>query len=53
MYRESRSNLLLLGMNVGGVPGTTNSSGFIIVIVLMVLIVLVETWYFTRKGWFD
>jgi len=43
----------LLGMNVGGVPGTTNSSGFIIVIVLMVLIVLVETWYFTRKGWFD
>jgi len=43
----------LLGMNVGGVPGTTNSSGFIFVIVLMVLIVLVETWYFTRKGWFD
>jgi Mg2+ and Co2+ transporter CorA len=43
----------LLGMNVGGVPGTTNSSGFIIVIFLMVLIVLVETWYFTRKGWFD
>jgi Mg2+ and Co2+ transporter CorA len=43
----------LLGMNVGGVPGTTNSSGFIIVIVLMVLIVMVETWYFMRKGWFD
>ena len=43
----------LLGMNVGGVPGTTNNSGFIIVIFLMVLIVLVETWYFTRKGWFD
>ncbi len=42
----------LLGMNVGGVPGTTNNSGFSIVIVLMVLIVLVETWYFTRKGWF-
>jgi len=43
----------LLGMNVGGVPGTTNNSGFIIVIFLMVLIVLGETWYFTRKGWFD
>jgi zinc transporter len=43
----------LLGMNVGGVPGTTNSSGFIIVIFLMVLIVMVETWYFMRKGWFD
>ncbi len=43
----------LLGMNVGGVPGTTIPSGFIIVIVLMVLIILVEFWYFTRKGWFD
>jgi len=43
----------LLGMNVGGVPGTTTPSGFIIVIVLMVLIILVEYWYFTRKGWFE
>jgi zinc transporter len=43
----------LLGMNVGGIPGTTNSYGFIIVIVLMVLIILVEYWFFTRKGWFD
>jgi zinc transporter len=43
----------LLGMNVGGVPGTTNNSGFIIVIFLMVLIVLGETWYFIRKGWFN
>jgi Mg2+ and Co2+ transporter CorA len=43
----------LLGMNVGGVPGTKTPSGFIIVIVLMVLIILVEYLYFTRKGWFD
>jgi len=43
----------LLGMNVGGVPGITVPFGFIIVIVLMVLIILVEFWYFTRKGWFD
>ena len=43
----------LLGMNVGGVPGTRTPSGFIIVIVLMVLIILAEFWYFTRKGWFD
>jgi zinc transporter len=43
----------LLGMNVGGVPGTQTPAGFIIVIVLMVLIILVEFWYFTRKGWFD
>jgi zinc transporter len=43
----------LLGMNVGGVPGTKTPSGFIIVVVLMVLIILIEYWYFTRKGWFD
>ena len=43
----------LLGMNVGGLPGTTTRSGFIIVMVLMVLIVMVECWYFKRKGWFD
>jgi Mg2+ and Co2+ transporter CorA len=43
----------LLGMNVGGVPGTTTPSGFGIVIGLMVLIVIVQYWYFKRKGWFD
>jgi Mg2+ and Co2+ transporter CorA len=43
----------LLGMNVGGVPGTKIPYGFIIVIVLMVLIILVEYLYFRRKGWFD
>ena len=43
----------LLGMNVGGLPGTTNRLGFIIVIVLMGLIIAVEYGYFKRKGWFD
>jgi Mg2+ and Co2+ transporter CorA len=43
----------LLGMNVGGLPGTTTPSGFIIVLGLMILIVAVEYWYFKRKGWFD
>jgi magnesium/cobalt transport protein CorA len=43
----------LLGMNVGGLPGTKISYGFIIVIVLMVTIAAVELWYFKRKGWFD
>ena len=43
----------LLGMNVGGLPGTTTRSGFIIVLGLMILIVAVEYWYFKRKGWFD
>jgi magnesium transporter len=43
----------LLGMNVGGLPGTTARCGFIIVIILMILVALVEYWYFRRKGWFD
>ena len=43
----------LLGMNVGGLPGTKVSYGFIIVIVLMIAIAAVELWYFKRKGWFD
>jgi magnesium transporter len=43
----------LLGMNVGGLPGTTSRSGFILVIAVMILVVLVEYWYFKRKGWFD
>ena len=43
----------LLGMNVGGLPGTTIRSGFMIVLGLMILIVAVEYWYFKRTGWFD
>ena len=43
----------LLGMNVGGLPGTTARTGFVVVIVLMILVALVEYWYFRRKGWFD
>ena len=43
----------LLGMNVGGVPGTTSGLGFIMVTGLMLLVVIVEYWYFRHKGWFD
>ena len=43
----------LLGMNVGGLPGTATRSGFMIVLGLMILIVAGEYWYFRRKGWFD
>jgi Mg2+ and Co2+ transporter CorA len=43
----------LMGMNVGGLPGTKMSSGFTIVVALMVFIVAAELWYFKRKGWFD
>jgi Mg2+ and Co2+ transporter CorA len=43
----------LLGMNVGGLPATQDSNGFIIVIFLMAVIGVVELWYFKRKGWMD
>jgi Mg2+ and Co2+ transporter CorA len=43
----------LLGMNVGGVPGTTVPYGFLVVVLLMAVITALEFWYFRRKGWFD
>lgn len=43
----------LLGMNVGGLPGSTLSWGFLIVVAVMLLIVMVEYWYFRRAGWFE
>jgi magnesium transporter len=43
----------LLGMNVGGIPGTTFHFGFLVVVGLMIIIGLLEYWYFKRNGWFD
>jgi Mg2+ and Co2+ transporter CorA len=43
----------LLGMNVGGLPGTNLPTAFIIVIALMVVIALAQYWFFKSKGWFD
>jgi len=43
----------LLGMNVGGIPGTSVWFAFLAVVILMLVIFLVEFWYFKRKGWFD
>lgn len=43
----------LLGMNVGGLPGTTFKFGFLVVVVLMIIIGLLQYWYFKRNGWFD
>ena len=43
----------LLGMNVGGIPGTSVWFGFLVVVIAMVVIFLVEFWYFKRKGWFN
>lgn len=43
----------LLGMNVGGLPGIQDPSGFMIVIVIMAAIGAVELGYFKWKGWFE
>jgi Mg2+ and Co2+ transporter CorA len=43
----------LLGMNVGGVPGTTEPFGFLIVLGVMISLTVIEFWYFNWKGWFN
>jgi len=43
----------LLGMNVGGVPGTSSQFGFLIVVGLMLVIGMIQYWYFRRNGWFN
>jgi Mg2+ and Co2+ transporter CorA len=43
----------LLGMNVGGLPGTSFQYGFQVVVISMIVIGLLEYWYFKRNGWFD
>jgi magnesium transporter len=43
----------LLGMNVGGLPGTTAPAGFMIVIGIMLVTGVLEYLYFKRKGWFE
>ncbi len=43
----------LLGMNVGGLPGTTSRYGFLIVIALMLVIMVGQFIYFKIKGWFE
>ncbi len=43
----------LLGMNVAGIPGTTVSSAFFVVVIMMAVIALAQFWYFKWKGWFE
>ena len=43
----------LLGMNVGGIPGTKTPAAFFVVVALMIVIALAQYWYFKWKGWFD
>lgn len=42
----------LLGINVGGIPGTNNDSAFTIFIGLLIIVVLGQVWLFKKKRWF-
>lgn len=41
----------LLGINVGGIPGTDNPIAFALVCVLLLVIALGQIWLFKRKHW--
>ena len=43
----------LLGMNVGGIPGTKMPSAFLVVVALMGAIAVAQYGYFKWKGWFE
>ncbi|TPW32069.1 zinc transporter ZntB [Pararhizobium mangrovi] len=42
----------LLGINVGGIPGTQSSLGFVAVCAIIVVLAIVELWIFWRRHWF-
>ena len=42
----------LLGINVGGIPGTNNSRGFLIVVGLLVVVSVAQWLYFRWRKWF-
>src|SRR5690606_821934 len=41
----------LLGVNVGGMPGTDSPYGFLLVCLLMALVLAAEWWWFRRLRW--
>ncbi len=41
----------LLGINVGGIPGTESKTAFAVVSLLLVAIAIVELWLFKRRKW--
>lgn len=41
----------LLGINVGGIPGTEFKWAFVVVCVLIVILAAIQLWFFKRKRW--
>lgn len=42
----------LLGINVGGIPGTENTNAFGIFILILIAVVILQVWLFKKKKWF-
>jgi zinc transporter len=42
----------LLGINVGGIPGSENTSAFGIFILILIAVVVLQVWIFKKKKWF-
>jgi zinc transporter len=42
----------MLGVNVGGIPGTGWKPGFWVLCASMAVLVIGQLWYYRRKGWF-
>ncbi len=42
----------LLGINVGGIPGSSNNSAFGLFIVFLVIVVVFQVWLFKKNKWF-
>ena len=41
----------LLGINVGGIPGSDSKLGFTVFVILLVIVVAIQIWYFKKKKW--
>lgn len=41
----------LLGVNVGGIPGTQHPGAFLAVCFMLILLGVVQLWLFRRRGW--
>lgn len=42
----------LLGINVGGIPGSDNNNAFSIFILILIAVVILQVWVFKKKKWF-
>ena len=42
----------LLGINVGGLPGSENNLGFMIFLIFLITVVVIQVLYFKKKNWF-